>query len=117
LQLEEVASRAVEVFLDQSDGNDGRGAVRVDGSARRASETHLAFSRSGFAVRHVVLDADEARAIALAGLGASFTTICESFSALSHEAAVARAASVLNGWLARGWISKVVPEGALDAPR
>jgi len=72
-----------------------------DGAAKAAEPrpSCLVIWRAGFEVFHVVIDADEARAIRLAAEGAALGEVC---GALDEPA---RAAQVLQEWLGEGWIA------------
>ena len=71
-----------------------------DESAKTAGprQIRVVVWRSGFDVFHVQVDADEARAVQVAADGAAVGEICGVFGD------AARAADVLQGWLAEGWI-------------
>jgi Putative DNA-binding domain len=67
------------------------------------SDASVVFSRPAFAVRHAVLDDDEATALALAKAGSTVAEVCDAFSG-AHEAATQRALAVLGGWFRKAWI-------------
>jgi Putative DNA-binding domain len=69
----------------------------------------VAFYRPRFAVKHVALAPDEARAYALARDGASIGLICAAFADLSPTEAPPRAMQVLSQWFARGWVARCQP--------
>lgn len=69
----------------------------------------VAFYRPEHAVRHVALEADEARAHGLASGGAAIGVICTAFSGLAQEQAATRAVYVLGNWFARGWVERCEP--------
>lgn len=69
----------------------------------------VAFYRPEHTVRHVTLEADEARAHALASGGSSIALICTAFSDLAQEQAATRALSVLANWFARAWVERCEP--------
>jgi hypothetical protein len=69
----------------------------------------VAFHRPEFAVRHVALAADEARAHLLARGGGNIALICSAFAALPETEAATRALTVLGSWFARGWVSRCEP--------
>ena len=81
------------------------GAPALDASSPIA----VAFYRPRFAVRHVVLPPDEARALALGRGGATIADICTQFSDLPEDRAATRALAVLRGWFARGWLTGCEP--------
>lgn len=71
-----------------------------------SSSINVAFFRPSLTVRHLVIAADEAHALALALGGASISVICTAFSTLPNEAQAPRALAVLNHWFARGWVAE-----------
>ena len=86
---------------------------RSDASAASAlddsSSIDVAFFRPELTVRHVVLAADEARALALGFGGASIAVICAAFSRLPSAEQAPRALAVLNHWFTRGWVAECRP--------
>jgi hypothetical protein len=75
-------------------------ALAVDGPRT------VAFHRRGFDVRHQVLEADEADALAAVRRGDTLGVACGFFA--SHETPVARALTVVSSWFARGWIAAII---------
>jgi hypothetical protein len=94
-------TKAALAWLDDAEGN----ADAMDDS----TTIDVAFYRPEFAVRHVTLGADEARALLLASGGATIAVICAAFAALPEAEAAARVVSVLSAWFARGWVSRCEP--------
>ncbi|HET7785053.1 MAG TPA: DNA-binding domain-containing protein [Myxococcales bacterium] len=71
--------------------------IRIIPALRLTART--AVWRKGFEVQEVELDAEEARALALAIAGASFAEVCGAFA----DAPAAYAA--LQSWVAEGWVT------------
>jgi hypothetical protein len=69
----------------------------------------VAFFRPHFAVKHVALAGDEARAYELARGGATVALICAAFSHLPAADAAPRALQVLSNWFGRGWVARCEP--------
>jgi hypothetical protein len=108
LQLESARPRALAVFGAQPSPGAPRPIEPIEpAQAPEEPAVWVAFYRRRFAVRHLALAADEARALELTQRGETFSGVCEAFAALSHEAAARRATAVLSGWLTRGWISRI----------
>jgi hypothetical protein len=76
------------------------------GGEARARPTCLAVWRKSFAVRHRVLGADEHEAATAARAGVEIARVFEAFASALDPAA--RAAAVFGGWLADGWVSRIV---------
>ena len=72
---------------------------------RFADRCVVAFYRTGFVVRSLTLDPDEARALRSALAGSSLGVVCESF--VSAAAPVARALAVVGRWFHRGWVAAI----------
>jgi hypothetical protein len=72
----------------------------------QSASIDVAFFRPHFAVLHVALQPDEARAHALARAGATIAVICSAFAGLPPTQAAERALQVLSNWFARGWIAQ-----------
>ncbi len=110
LKLERVSRQALAAF--QADT-----PTLAAGAQPKPTElVWVALFRPHLAVRHVVLTEDEATALKRARQGDSFSSVCEAFSALPHDDAVARMGAVLANWLSRGWITEFAAERPVHAP-
>jgi hypothetical protein len=76
------------------------------GDEGRGRPTRLAVWRKSFAVRHRVLDPDEHAAATAARAGAEIARVFDAFASVPDPAA--RASAVFGGWLADGWVSRIV---------
>jgi hypothetical protein len=65
----------------------------------------VALYRRGFGVRHVVLDSDEAEALAMVADGQPLASACEAF--VDDPDPVTRALGVVGAWFRRGWIGSM----------
>jgi hypothetical protein len=73
--------------------------TRIVPALRLVGRTAVWRPHGAFEVSEVTLDADEARALALAMSGASFVEVCGAFGE------PARAYQALQSWIAEGWIA------------
>lgn len=83
--------------------------LQTGGHVNEPATADVAFFRPHFAVKHVALAADEARAYALARDGATIGLICTAFSCLPPAEAAPRALQVLARWFTRGWVAQCRP--------
>lgn len=97
LQLQHVPSASQRWF---------RGEATDTSDVADSSSIDVAFFRAELAVRHITIDADEARAHALAQGGGDIALICTAFSGLPSEQQAPRALAVLSHWFARGWVAE-----------
>jgi hypothetical protein len=79
-----------------------------DAAALEESVVDVVVWRQGYAVRHLELDADEARALRTALTGAALAPVCDSYAAVADP--VVRAHTALSGWFRRGWVSSIREE-------
>ena len=78
-------------------------------STASPSSVGVAFFRPRFTVLHLVLEADESRALALAVDGAAIGAVCSAFTELPEADAIQRASAVLSSWFTRSWVAECSP--------
>ena len=101
LSVSVVTRVAYQRYAGQSDPAADGGDVLASDSAAADPRVHVAIWRRRFAVRHLALRQDEARALSRARAGASVAALCATLGS------VERAHEVLLAWFAREWISQL----------